>query len=161
MKEMEALDSVLGSKAHSFQCDLQVPEGGCLILRRQPHMLYTRANSISLDDTPLIIRWLGHRTRRVDATLPPPHFLYPLTGFTLQNPWQPSPSPGCPSSSLPSLMMNPLAQSSFLALLKLAKPSQAFSGDACESVSISRAVKAPTIRRGACSCYSSSHTALQ
>lgn len=31
-------------------------------------------------------------------------------------------------------------------LLRLAKPSQAFSGDACESVSISRAVKAPTMQ---------------
>lgn len=86
MKEMEALDSVLGSKAHSFQCDLQVPEGGCLILRRQPHMLYTRANSISLDDTPLIIRWLGHRTRRVDATLPPPTSYIPSQALLFKIP---------------------------------------------------------------------------
>lgn len=34
------MDSVLGSKALSSQCDLQVPEGGCLILRRQSRAVH-------------------------------------------------------------------------------------------------------------------------
>lgn len=125
-------------------------------------MLDTRVDSISLEThfpcySGLPTGQKGHDREGRGNTAPTSCVPHPP--FTAQNPWQPS--CGCCPSSLPSLLMNALAQSPLLVILELAKLSQAFSGNGCESVTISRAVKAPTIQRGSCSSSSSSHTALQ